>query len=96
MSARVDKHGSLLRRALPIYVALLLPILSVVALLALARLEHVLLLIFISVLFAAALTGPTTRLEKLRVPRAAAVPLLYLATLALFIGLIWLVTPWPN
>ena len=93
MSARVDKHESLLRRALPIYVALLLAILSVVALLALARLEHVLLILFISVLFAAALTGPTTRLEKLRVPRAAAVPLLYLATLALFIGLIWLVTP---
>jgi predicted PurR-regulated permease PerM len=84
---------SLLRRALPLYVALLLALLSAVALLALVRLEHVLLILFISVLFAAALTGPTKRLEKLRVPRAVAVPLLYLATLALVVGLVWLVTP---
>ncbi len=93
MSAPADTHGSLLQRALPIYVALLLALLSAVALLALARLEHVLLILFISVLFAAALTGPTQRLEKLRVPRAVAVPLLYLATLALVVGLVWLVTP---
>jgi predicted PurR-regulated permease PerM len=93
MSAPADKRESLVRRALPVYVALLLALLSVVALLALARLEHVLLILFISVLFAAALTGPTERLEKLRVPRAVAVPLLYLATLALVVGIVWLVTP---
>jgi predicted PurR-regulated permease PerM len=93
MSAPADKHESLLQRALPIYVALLLALLSAVALLALARLAHVLLIMFISILFAAALTGPTERLEKLRVPRAVAVPLLYLATLALVVGLVWLVTP---
>jgi predicted PurR-regulated permease PerM len=51
------------------------------------------LILFISVLFAAALTGPSERLEKLRVPRAVAVPLLYLAALALVVGLVWLVTP---
>ena len=52
-----------------------------------------LLILFISVLFAAALSGPTERLEKLRVPRAVAVPLIYLATLVLVVGLVWLVTP---
>ena len=83
----------MLQRALPFYVALLLALLSAFALLALVRLEHVLLILFISVLFAAALTGPTERLERLRVPRAVAVPLLYLATLALVVGLVWLVTP---
>lgn len=93
MSAPADKHESLLQRALPIYVALLLALLSAIALLVVARLQHVLLIIFISVLFAAALTGPSERLEKLRVPRALAVPLLYLAALALVVGLIWLVTP---
>ena len=92
-SRSADPHQSLLQRALPLYVALLLALLTAVALLALARLEHVLLILFISVLFAAALTGPTARLEKLRVPRAVAVPLLYLATLALVVGLVWLVTP---
>jgi hypothetical protein len=40
MSVPADKDESLLRRALPIYVALLLALLSVVALLALARLAH--------------------------------------------------------
>jgi predicted PurR-regulated permease PerM len=93
MTARADKQEPLLRRALPIYVALLLALLSWVALLALARLEHVLLILFISVLFAAALSGPTERLEKLRVPRGVAVPLIYLAALALVVGLVWLVTP---
>ena len=93
MSAPLETHGSLLRRALPIYLALLLALLSFVALLALARLEHVLLILFISVLFAAALSGPTERLEKLRVPRAVAVPLIYLVALALVVGIVWLVTP---
>ena len=93
MSAPADKHESLLQRALPIYVALVLALLSAIALLVVARLQHVLLIIFISVLFAAALTGPSERLEKLRVPRALAVPLLYLAALALVVGLVWLVTP---
>jgi predicted PurR-regulated permease PerM len=93
MSPPADKHGTLMQRALPIYVALLLALLSAVALVVLARLAHVLLILFISVLFAAALTGPSERLEKLRVPRAVAVPLLYLAALALVVGLVWLVTP---
>ena len=86
MSARADNKDRCCDARMPIYVALLFALLTLVALLALARLEHVLLILFISVLFAAALSGPTERLEKLRVPRPVAVPLIYLAALALVVG----------
>ena len=45
-------------RAAPIYLALLGAILTVIGLLLLVRLTHLLLLVFISALFAAAMTGP--------------------------------------
>ena len=86
-------RDSVMRRAIPLYVALLLALLTAVGLFALARLEHVLLILFISVLFAAALSGPTEWLERVRIPRAVAVPLIYLTALALTVGVVWLVTP---
>ena len=49
---------SVWERAKPIYVALLLALLTWVALQALAELTHVLLILFVAILFAAALTGP--------------------------------------
>ncbi len=73
---------SLWRRAAPIYAALLLAILTVFALLALVRLEHVLVVLFISLLVAAALSAPASALERRRIPRGLAVPLLYVALLA--------------
>jgi predicted PurR-regulated permease PerM len=80
-------------RAKPIYLALLLALLSWVALQALSRLTHVLLIVFISILFAAALTGPVTWLQRWHVPRGLSVILIYVAALALVIGILWLVTP---
>ena len=80
-------------KAKPIYVALLLAILSWIALQALGRLTHVLLIVFVSILFAAALTGPVRRLEGWRVPRAVSVILIYVVSLALVVGLLWFVTP---
>ncbi len=80
-------------KAKPIYVALLLAILTWIALQALGRLTHVLLIIFISILFAAALTGPVQRLERWRVPRAVSVILIYAVSLLLVVGLLWFVTP---
>jgi predicted PurR-regulated permease PerM len=80
-------------RAKPIYLALLLALLSWVALRALAQLTHVLLIIFVSILFAAALTGPVARLQRWRIPRAVAVILIYVAALAVVVGILWLVTP---
>jgi predicted PurR-regulated permease PerM len=86
-------RDSVMHRAIPLYVALLLALLTAVGLIALARLEHVLLILFISVLFAAALSGPTERLEKVRIPRAVAVPLIYLTALVVAVAIVWLVTP---
>jgi predicted PurR-regulated permease PerM len=92
-AARLGFVGGVWERAKPIYLALLLAILSLVALRALAQLTHVLLLLFVSVLFAAALTGPVNRLERMRVPRAISVVGIYLIALALVVGILWLVTP---
>ena len=80
-------------KAKPIYVALLLAILTWIALQALGRLTHVLLIIFVSILFAAALTGPVRLLERWRVPRAVSVILIYAVSLLLVVGLLWFVTP---
>lgn len=80
-------------RAKPIYLALLLALLTWVALRALAELTHVLLILFVSILFAAALTGPVARLERRRVPRAISVVGIYLVALTLVAGTLWLVTP---
>jgi predicted PurR-regulated permease PerM len=84
---------SVWERAKPIYVALLLALLTWVALQALADLTHVLLLVFVSILFAAALTGPVTRLERWRIPRAISVIGIYLVALAVVVGVLWLLTP---
>jgi predicted PurR-regulated permease PerM len=53
----------------------------------------VLLILFVSILFAAALSGPAERLERLRIPRSIAVVLLYLAGLAVVAVVLWLVLP---
>jgi predicted PurR-regulated permease PerM len=84
---------SVWERAKPIYVALLLALLTWVALQALAELKHVLVILFISILFAAALTGPVQWLERFRVPRALSVIAIYVAALAVVVGTLWLVTP---
>lgn len=86
-------HESALRRALPMYYALLLAILTVFGLLVLVRLQHVLLLLFISLLFAAAAARPAAHLERWRVPRGIAVVLVYLLVLGLIVGISWFVLP---
>ena len=84
---------TLWRRAAPTYFALLLAILTVGGIVLVIELRHVLLVLFISVLFAATLSGPSARLERLRVPRAVSVPLLYLGALAALGVVLWLVVP---
>ena len=54
-----SSRESLLHRALPVYFGLLLAILTVVSVLLLFMVRHVLLVLFVSVLFAAALTEDT-------------------------------------
>ena len=78
---------------MPIYVALLFAILTVFGLLVLIELRHVLFVLFVSILFAAALSGPTARLEAWRIPRALAALLVYLFMLAVIVATGWLVIP---
>ncbi len=86
-------RDSVVQRALPIYVALLFAILTVCAILILLELGHVLLVLFVSVLFAAALSGPAERLARWRIPRAVAVVLIYLTALGAIVVTGWLVVP---
>ncbi len=81
------------QRTLPIYYALLLAVLTVGALYLLVRLQHVLLLLFISLLFAATVAKPAAVLERWRVPRAVAALIVYLAAFAVVAGVGWLVLP---
>jgi predicted PurR-regulated permease PerM len=80
-------------RAKPMYLALVLAFLTALAVLALLRLQHVLLILFVSVLLAAALSGPTARLERWHVPTSVSIPLIYLATTAAVVLLFWVITP---
>jgi len=78
---------------MPLFLALLFAILTVVGILLLIELQHVMLLLFISFLFAAALAKPTARLEQLRIPRVIAALLIYVAFFGVFVGLGWYVVP---
>lgn len=68
-------------------------ILAVAATLFVIKISDILLIIFISVLFAAALDPSVKSLQKLKIPRMLAVTIIYLLFLALVIGLIYLFIP---
>lgn len=84
---------SAIQRAMPIYYALLFAILTVVALYLLVRLQHALIILFLSLLFAATVAKPAAYLERLRIPRAVAALIVYLATFALIAAVGWLILP---
>ena len=86
--------GSLVSRALPVYLGLLFAILTAVGIVLLVLLRHVLLIVFVSALFAAALSGPSEWLhQRLRLPRGVAAVLIYLVSFAILVGVGWLVVP---
>ena len=87
-----QRTPSAIRQALPIYYAVLFGILTVLGIMILIRLQHVLLILFVSVLFAATLAKPAEFLTRvLRLPRLIAVILIYLVVAAL-LGLVgWIV-----
>ncbi len=94
MAPRGDSRESFLDRALPVYLGLLFAILTVVAVVLLFMVRHVLLVLFVSVLFAAALTGPSEWLHRRsRLPLGLAAVLIYIASFALIIGIGWVVVP---
>jgi predicted PurR-regulated permease PerM len=94
MAPRGDSRESFLQRALPVYLGLLFAILTVVAVVLLFMVRHVLLVLFVSVLFAAALTGPSEWLHRRsRLPLGLAAVLIYIASFALIVGIGWVVVP---
>jgi predicted PurR-regulated permease PerM len=94
VSARAGSGESFVARALPIYLGLLFAILTVVGVMGLYMLRHVLLILFVSMLFAAALSGPSEWLhDRLRVPRGVAAVSIYVASFAVLVGVGWIVVP---
>ena len=89
-----DYSESFVHRALPIYLGLLFAILTVVAVVVLFMVRHVLLVLFVSVLLAAALTGPSEWLHRrFRLPLGLAAVVIYIACFAVIVGISWMVVP---
>ena len=80
-------------RAKPIALGLMLAVLAVAGLRVLAELEHVLILVFLAVLVASAVSRPAAALERRGVPRGAAVALVQLAATVVMMVLVWIVVP---
>jgi predicted PurR-regulated permease PerM len=94
MEPTTASRTSVIDRALPIYVGLLFAILTVVAVLLLFMIRHVLLVLFVSVLFAAALTGPSEWLHRrTRLPLGLAAVLLYIVSFGLIVAIGWVIAP---
>ena len=94
MTPSGGSRESFVHRALPIYLGLLFAILTVVVVVGLFMVRHVLLVLFVSVLFAAALTGPSEWLHRrLRLPLALAAVVIYIASFAVIVGIGWIVVP---
>lgn len=90
---RSNEGSSLVQQALPLYYALVLAILTFFAIQLLLRLEDVLLVLFISVLFAATVSRPAALLERLKIPRLLAALVVYLFAFAIVIAAGWYVLP---
>jgi putative permease len=74
-------------------VALVGVLLTAVALMLLARLEHLLLILFVSVLLAAAMEGPVRFLERMRIPRLVSATVLQLLVVGAIALGVWLAIP---
>lgn len=94
MVSSEDPRQSLVQRALPVYLALVLAILTIAGLLLLFMVRHVVLVLFVSTLLAATLTGPSEWLHRrFRLPLGLAAVLIYLASFAILVGIGWFAVP---
>ena len=94
MAPSGSSRESLVHRALPIYLGLLFAILTVVAVVVLFMVRHVLLVLFVSVLLAAALTGPSEWLHRrFRLPLGLAAAVIYIACFSVIVGIGWIIVP---
>lgn len=76
-----------------IYFALMLVVLSVVAIWLLVKLQSLLVLLFVALLIVTSMSGPVRRLEKWGIKRAIAILLMFLATATVVVGMIWFTVP---
>lgn len=76
-----------------IYLALMLVVLSIVAIMVLVKLQTLLVLLFVALLIATSLAGPVNRLEGWGLPRAISILLMFLVTATLVVGAIWFTVP---
>jgi predicted PurR-regulated permease PerM len=90
---RFAGHQRALSDALPIYYGLLFALLTACGILVLWWLKEVLLILFISVLFAAAVAQPSAYLERIGIPRGIAALAVYLMSFAMLAGILWFVVP---
>lgn len=88
--ARKDGRPSIVGKAVRIYLAILA--ITAAVLLAL-RLQLILILIFLAAIIAAGMERPASLLERLRLPRVAAVIISYLVLLAILAGFLFLLVP---
>ena len=76
-----------------IYFALMLVVVSVIAIWLLVKLQSLLVLLFVALLIAASMAGPVRRLEKWGLSRAIAILLMFRVTAAAVVGMIWFTVP---
>jgi predicted PurR-regulated permease PerM len=93
MNAVQQTEPTTFDRAKPIALGLFLAVLGIAGLRVLQELTHVIVLLFLAVLIASAISRPVAILEQRRVPRGAAVAIVQLAVTAVFVGLAWVVVP---
>jgi predicted PurR-regulated permease PerM len=91
--ARGDRPESTFDRAKPLALALILTLGAVMGVRLLVELKTVLLLFFVAVLFAAALSRPAAVLERRGVPRGLAVALVQAFGILIVAALLWFVVP---
>jgi predicted PurR-regulated permease PerM len=93
MSAVYPTEPSTFDRAKPIALGLFLAVLGIAGLRLLAQLEHVLILLFLAVLVASAISRPVAMLERRRLSRGVSIAIVQLTAMAVFVGLVWVVVP---
>jgi predicted PurR-regulated permease PerM len=89
----ITAQESTFDRAKPIALGLVLAALAVALLRVVAELEQVMILVFLAVIIASALSRPAAALERRGMPRGPAVVLVQLAAMVVMVALMWIVVP---
>jgi predicted PurR-regulated permease PerM len=90
---RAAGDGSTWTRAKPLYVAAVLAIMTYLGVQLLLELQSILIMLFVAMVLAAALSRPTAVLERRGVPRGAAILLIQLGVLVMLVTITWFVVP---